>query len=191
MGRNLSHYFDKHVVRSRTATEMVWAQPDSGDCLIRYTIVAERYLIVTGDLGDAVYEWSRPLSFEWLSGLSLSYFAEKCQASENGRGNRTWCAKACKERILSYAEGLEADDRNRVLELIKDTGDAIEHEYSWMAWADMELREFWPDLDGICDAGRVISVRCELHLLGLHMAIQQIEAAQKAAAVGQGGGAAC
>jgi hypothetical protein len=64
---------------------MRWQKPGSWNCGVDY-LVRSGNLIVTGDLGYAIYCWyDNKVSLEWIAGLNLGYFHEKCQASENGR----------------------------------------------------------------------------------------------------------
>ena len=63
-------------------------------------IMRGNILIVTGDLGHAIYRWSSPVMLEWVSRCDLSYFAEKCVASETGSGGKEWNAEIAKERFI-------------------------------------------------------------------------------------------
>lgn len=71
-----------------------WAKPSSSTYLVIYMIDG-CCLFVTGDLGSAVYRWSSPLAFDWLANCDLSYFAGKCEASENGRQHEEWSQAKC------------------------------------------------------------------------------------------------
>src|SRR4051812_46241542 len=89
-------WFSNHVAKVSEAechlgkvTVLEWAEP--GTFIFRVVYVILRHsLIVYGDIGEAVYQWSGNIGLEFLSNLNIDYFASKCEASEYGRGGREW-----------------------------------------------------------------------------------------------------
>jgi len=91
----LDEHFTGHEILEHFSNDIVeiveFGKPNNFNGWMRY-IINGKFLTVQGDYGDAVYFWSGKgtLTFEWLSGLSLDYFAGKCQASEYGSGFKSW-----------------------------------------------------------------------------------------------------
>lgn len=61
-----------------------WRRPDTGSYSIKFILVG-RYVIATGDLGEAVYGFGCAVSSEFLLKCDWHYFINKCVASETGR----------------------------------------------------------------------------------------------------------
>lgn len=61
-----------------------WRSPDTGNYAMQF-IIHRNYLVVLGDVGEAVYGWGQPLTLEFLKNCDWHYFAGKCVASETGR----------------------------------------------------------------------------------------------------------
>lgn len=61
-----------------------WKRPEYGDYAVRY-LIYRNYVVVTGDLGDAIYGFGGEMTLEKLSAFDWHYFSGKCCASETGR----------------------------------------------------------------------------------------------------------
>ena len=61
-----------------------WRRPDTGNYAMTYTIFG-CYVVVTGDVGDAIYAFGQPITLEKLAQFDWHYFINKCCASETGR----------------------------------------------------------------------------------------------------------
>jgi hypothetical protein len=88
--------FAKHVAtRSQcechlgTIDVLEWAQPGCSNFRIVYTL-RNGVLHVDGDLGAACYQWYGKTTLEAIAGYSMSYFREKCQASEYNHRGMEW-----------------------------------------------------------------------------------------------------
>lgn len=81
-------------------------------------------LFVTGDYGSATYRWGDRINFEFLSGLNLGYFAEKCEASEKGRFFKSW-----DERVAEYELIRWVDDASGYEDL--STDEEVAEERTW------------------------------------------------------------
>src|SRR5262249_18364121 len=82
-----------------TLQKLIWHQPGTWVNCIQY-VIDTSWLFVYGDLGEAVYEWSGSLSFDWLAGLDLDYFGSKCQASSEEPKGKTWDS----DRVQAWIE---------------------------------------------------------------------------------------
>lgn len=172
-----SEILAKHVVESISATELVFRESGTGCGFMRYNIIGERNLVVTGDLGDAVYEWSSRITFAWLGGLDSDYFIGKCVASEYGRRYEDWSREAAAERFASRVESL--DDASVVkVKAIMDECDGnamMESAGEWNAFAYRDLQDVWADLEGLWNIGMVTSIRALCHAEGLRLAMRMQE----------------
>lgn len=148
-----------------------WKRPDSRNYQMTYIIRPGR-LIVTGDVGDAIYSSGFSSFADWAS-CDIGYFASKCVASENGAQYKEWdpeylepgIREALKENGKSWTE----------FQRMGGTG-AMTYKQEWIVWLVEngahffgEDRMYWPT------DGERISVRCRGHLIGLKMAVEQLK----------------
>lgn len=159
------------AVFSLDGNSMSWKRPGTVIDSVNMRIEG-RYLLVWGDLGDAVYCWSQPISFKFLSGLNEDYFAGKCLASEAGRGFREWnqeyAEEALEEMAATYAEESPAYDIE-AREAIRDN--AMESQHSWYAWVYAGDGERIDKFCELGDIGMKIHPWCSLHLGCIKMAM--------------------
>ena len=169
---------------------LLWKKPGTSNYMVTY-IIAGGYLYVSGDLGEAIYQWSDRISFEWLAKLDLYYFSSKCQASEYGRGYKEWCSTEAEEDVkIMLEEASENGDcvcteedeeckcfekhKKELWDKFKETrGDwNLRSKEEWHMWCQESAEEvLGPDWwESVGQIGEIISPRCELHLLGLKMA---------------------
>ena len=174
-----------HCADGTLIERLRWKKPGTGTYLVEYLRIGGR-LIVTGDIGDAIYWWSGNHSMHWISNCNLGYFAGKCEASENGRDFKVWDSDVARDRILAHFEEVhewaDTEDSTKAEEMKKKFEEnhgwsAIHDQYEWVAW----IREYGQEVFGddwwessISDPGRTLNIRCYGHLLGLKMAFEQI-----------------
>lgn len=170
-----THRLREHRVQYFSPTGLVFMKPDnSSDDSLRYTIVEETTLLVTGDRGEAVYNFNRYLTWAELATLPFWYMLGKCSASPTGRGFLDWNADAAEERIRQLFSTLDESRRADLKENLSEYGlDTLNDRHSWNAFADMELSEYWPDLDGILDIGMVPAFDAFMHHVGLMAAMRE------------------
>ena len=169
-----SHEIDLHVsdVDGKTGVEILrWKKKDTWAYFVEY-IARKNTLMVRGDIGEAVYCWSSPISLEWVAGLDLQYFHGKCQASEWGRMTQCyeWDKEKAKKRIFEhfkdersckkyhdFLEAIDDDYSKESLDAFCHTGDAYGI-----------LGDAWWEWFAGC--GGEIPWRIAGHLVGLKMA---------------------
>lgn len=165
---------------------LTWCKPGNSNYRIDY-IMHNRYLIVTGDLGCAMYWWSGENDLRWVSQCSLGYFASKCEASENGRGYKEFNAEHLRSQIeheLTSREENNDQDTTRIKFMDIRGFDYIYDMYEWIGWIQANGEEvFGCDYWEIGLDGMRLNPRCESHLIGLKMAFEQID--KEAANVGR------
>jgi len=98
-------WFKNHKVTSHSPEFIVWTNPGTSVYRVDYALHGV-FLVVLGDMGEAVYQWSQAISWEFLNGLDFSYFHSKCRASPTGFPWNDWCSRRAKE----YLEDLFKED---------------------------------------------------------------------------------
>lgn len=61
-----------------------WRRPNTSNYAVRFILIGG-YVLVTGDVGEAVYGFGCPVTFDFLAQCDWHYFINKCCASETGR----------------------------------------------------------------------------------------------------------
>lgn len=160
-----TEWFKEHnpEVGSQVSNHIRWRRPDTTNYLVDYTIIGQN-LVVTGDLGSAVYKWSQILTWEFLLGCDLHYMLEKCEASEVGR------------QFVCFQQNVA---QQHVNDALRDAGVQLDVEGSnreefghWLEEHQMDLGpDWWEHLDG----GDVPHYRGIGHWVGLQMAIPRIK----------------
>jgi len=167
--------FKNHIITEEGNGWVMWHKSDTGINLIRYH-VHKNILIVTGDLGDAVYQFGEAITLDWLAGCDLGYLASKCYASENGRGYKSWDSDKATAYLNGYFDEntidlMEEEAKEETLCLLEEAKD-IDDEHEWVAWLGHEDKgeqlfgeEWWQ----YCEIGMGPHIRCLYHLIGLKM----------------------
>lgn len=169
-------HFKNHVVEQEHESEIVWATPGTGTNRVVYRLMVGS-LFVSGDLGHAIYQWTQPISWPFLAGLELDYFASKCEASEVGRNYETWTLETAQARLVElvndWRREIEEEGGAAAMQLKELIDPSIQgalttHE-EWTAWvmSDEKRRERFWELGAI---GMDIHARCVLHLEGIKRA---------------------
>ncbi len=173
----INDWFKKHTAHHSVLKDehgfeverLMW----SGDETTINRIYYLRYgsvLMVFGDLGEAIYQWNGDIDLRWISNCGLSYFAEKCQASEEGRDYKVWSADQARKRLdeiaaqeaEEYTSWDEADEKavfdeacKRLTKELKEAGidDALNDQQRWRGWIRQHPEHFgdperWDDEDG-------------------------------------------
>ena len=181
--------FKNHVADVRGQGDMItinWARPGTRNYSIHYAmgLFNPGLLIVAGDMGEAVYQWSDAISLSFLADCELDYFAGKCRASETGKEYRHWYQEKVeaaleeheKELLEEYEELpplyvehkedllLNTDDHHDWIECLQDLDfDGKGHPLG-LGWWD-----YWPGI------GWGHDTRLIAHWLGLRMAWEQLQ----------------
>lgn len=178
--------------------EIRWGKPGTGIDRITFLIHGPR-LIVTGDLGDAIY--IRAQGWQFWASCDLDYFASKCEASDTGRLAREWDSDRAElymaDVLNTTVAGLREEDEKgkreentededeqdeeewvpRALRLFRerDGAAALCGEFDWIEW----IRENGHDVFGgdyyeYGEVGKDVSYRCVFHLEGVKAATRQL-----------------
>lgn len=180
-------WFKNHVAHYKTYKKGIeiidWANPKRSAYRISY-IEYDSYLHVTGDVGDALYQAGLGSLKRW-SECELGYFASKCVASEQGPGYHEWDSDTLRERVIENMETSDAlkiadgekIENNDSWNLLREKGGLsnMGSQFEWGIWLERHGDEFFgPDPYCWPTDGKIISVRCKGHLIGLQMAIKQL-----------------
>lgn len=193
---------DPPTMEKKEIEKLIWFKPDCSEFKINY-ICDNNILYISGDLGEAVFQWPSKVSLQGITACNLYYFAGKCEASENGKRHREWNDAIAKsylldhfiEHYISELDTLEnykqhvidgkpspeaVEFANKKLKEIESK--AIYDDYPWGSQFDWDSflyqhgeETFGSDFGEMGDVGSVISMRCNAYLIGLQMAIKQLK----------------
>lgn len=171
--------------------QITWEQPGTNTMKITY-LRKGSVLFVYGDCYEAIYKWYGDLNnLEAMSKCELSYFASKCVAGEKNEWDEDEAAQALKEYLRDSVEvdfdscdcrETENDKIEEIWDAVKEDDFSCESEFELASW----LRKYGEKYFGqdfwefAYDAGKVISLRVQTHLIGLQMAIASINNAMVA-----------
>lgn len=149
-------------------TIIEWKKPTSWNYGCRF-IIHSQWLIVVGDMGEAVYQWGQNLDLKFLGQINFDYFMGKCRASPAGTRFRQWDHEKAEKRLDEI--------KDKTPKAYKNLKDACCHPEEFK----MALHEaiYYHDLDSeyasdLCEAGYIPDCMCVGHLVGLQMAIKQL-----------------
>ena len=179
--QELETYFKNHIAKKhvygykKIKIEVIrWKKPDTIIGIIVYVMMGYT-LFVTGDHYDAVYGgWSGPqINLEWISRLNLDYFAGKCLASPNGRGFKGWDAEKAESAVKDH---LKEYSHSKTFEDVKRDYIDFSSKDGWNFWLGSFGADYfgdsWFEMGLI---GEITDYQCHAHLVGLKMAVQQLE----------------
>lgn len=137
-----------------------WHEPSTSNYWCRF-IISKRTLIVYGDCGDAIFQWSDALTWEWIAGLDLHYFEGKCQASEYGRHYETWDSNTAKDWCEDFLKHCETQDTRKAFEE-NDGWEQLNSRDEWIQFLHEHGYEiFGDDLSSVSECGDRIDIRCK------------------------------
>jgi hypothetical protein len=159
---------------------LTWRKEGTICYFVEYWAVFNR-LIVSGDIGDAIYAWSDKISLAWVAGCHPHYIHGKCVASEKGRGCDwyDWDRDAVDDAIREAAleEGLSPDD-----EAVREAMDWTSCKQEWTRYLttfDSAEKLFGCDAWERAGEGDVLPLRLLGHVEGLKMALTQLGKLEK------------
>lgn len=165
-------WFKDHVAAQKRDDLIVWKKPGTGIYSVHYLIYGNT-LFVCGDLGEAAYQWSQKIDWDFLSGLNCDYFLGKCQASEVGRRFVEWDAKYARARLEETFKGLKEGGYHISAGACCDAISAVETKEDWHSFI-MDHRDIYELLD-LGDL-EVPNLRGVSHWYGLTLALKQLRA---------------
>jgi hypothetical protein len=159
---------------------LIWKKPGTNNYCVEYWAVFNR-LIVSGDIGSAVYSWPQKISLAWVAGCDAHYIHGKCEASEGGRGCdwHDWDPDSVEEAIREAAleEELSPDD-----EAVREAMDHVSGKQDWSHYLheyDSAEKLFGCDAWERYEAGDILPIRLIGHVEGLKMAMEQLGKMEK------------
>lgn len=162
---------------------LIWHKPGTCVGYVSYIAIGNS-LIVRGDYGEAIYMVTDHQPLRFWENTGISYFKEKCRASEGGYGSKwnDWSEEECHQRIdeavLEHYDEEEPSDE--VKELVIDLKNAActKQDYDmYILRHDDDLEkifgDYWQDYSP-WDWGNVYPVRLHCHHIGLKLAFKQL-----------------
>lgn len=179
----MEHVFKDHKADYQRVSEdielLTWAKPGTGIDKVEY-LTYKGTLFIKGDLGEAVFQWYPSISLKAISGFGLSYFVEKCQASEGGNYWREWDSGTAKKCLVEHFRESDRADRLELFRDFRDNGgfDATCGKYEWEGWISDYNCEHWFGSnysEWLYDVGKVVPWRMQSWLVGIKLAMEQLE----------------
>lgn len=155
-----------------------WKGPTTNNYAMVYIQVPGR-LIVAGDVGDAIYTCGFNSFKEWAN-CDATYFAGKCTASEAGRQYKEWDSDYLKKSVMEELQDHADKNGQKIGDSWKDLATfggrgAMNCQQEWIVWLTEHGYQFFgPDSSYWPADGLRISIRCRGHLIGLQMAVKQL-----------------
>ena len=149
-----------------------WQKPGTGIYGVDY-VLKSATLFVSGDLGEASYIWSPPISLQWIAGCNLGYFHGKCTASEDGRYPHEWNEKTMQKSVLEY---FKYNQDCKGYKAFLEAHVPLHNREELIAWCHYNdptglLGDDW--WEWFIQGGEVVPFRTRAHLIGLKMAFPQ------------------
>lgn len=162
-------WFMNHKAEVKKADEVVtviyWQNPDTWNYACRY-FIHRRWLMVVGDLGEAIYEWGQDISLEFLSKLDFHYFHGKCRSSVTGCRYQQWDSNVAYTNLSSLGfDSQLLDGLNR---------NSCEDEYRNVAKEVFDATGDPDTASAIASCGLIPHLHAVAHFTGLQMAIEQL-----------------
>lgn len=197
-------WFKEHIAEFEKLNDRIsildWSKPNSSFYYCRYVFDGSR-LYVSGDIGEAVFRFTEKATLEGVSKYDLYYFHSKLSAfcGDKYSFDSDTAIETIKEYIEYARENLdyEEDDDGEEIEANTDRNEEINNYIQALkelmiesktchnkdSW-DYEVNQKYDDLsDYDCDvsewifkAGNVIPNRIQGYLIGLQMALEQLNA---------------
>lgn len=181
----LGGFTAEHVEYTETLHRISWRDRDrSSNHWIEY-ILDGSDLLVTGDLGSAVYRWyGPPKGWLWkLGGLNLDYFAGKRECVESCDGTQ-WEPELAKIALREHFTNEDLFDRER-FETTSTTEEEIlgatDSHHEWTRFLHDDPAEIFDDdwWDWLPSIGEVTKYRIVTHWVGITMAVEQLRKAKR------------
>jgi hypothetical protein len=154
-----------------------WRKPDTCMFAVRY-VFDGCHMYVSGDLGEAVFQFTENAYLERIATYSLDYFDEKMRAFCDVR--RDFDGKEAKQGLDYWKKNWEEEDvnvdkaYNELVEMIDDCSSVKEWQQKIY---DYDLNKVGQDAwEWLPEIGSVIPIRVESYLVGLKMASEQLSA---------------
>jgi hypothetical protein len=184
-------WFKDHVATMFPSGKiLLWSKPGTGVYRVKYQ-VDERYLIITGDIGDAIFCWSQPVSFDFVAGCDLEYIKGKCVAKPTNIDHRSldmWCEhelRACvEEQIRQFREDGEGSALATLADELEEGLDDYGHCKD--EWQQFVSSCHWNrDIDAeiassLFEAGFRTDIGFRGMIMGLRMALEQLKSKEVA-----------
>lgn len=182
-------WFKNHVATLKEldgVTILRWAEPGQFCYAMEY-IMRGNKLIVTGDLGEAVYDLTWNATHHSFNGIHIGYFMEKLACGQRDRykfDDELFRKELDEWFVEATSEYEEGDEQYSEYEEIKETVERIEYEYSdysviesavWLKLQDLDFHIEGEEIQEISHFGRRLNIVYESYLIGLQMASKQLK----------------
>ena len=148
-----------------------WGRPGSVICLMCFRF-GGGMLIVTGDMGQAIYRVSRVQGPEFWASTDLGYFHGKCVASSHGARPMEWDSRQAEKALRERAQG---EYGYKLSPFFNDALSVCNFREEWHLWLyEHGAEAFGPDWRDMAGIGSVMSNEVINHWHGLRCAVGQL-----------------
>lgn len=190
--RLAAEWFPNHkatITQSEHVTILDWKNPSTGMYAIQYVLLGNT-LFITGDVGDAVFRMTGPVTLESFKSQHIDYFLEKMTAHSGDR----WRYNSKQAQIdldnwyTQYGDSEDYDLFEELEHLMDDISNIIRSseslsEYTHRVYNHYDDEEFEyfdsEDFSIIAEFGHTLPDRFNAYLLGLQMAYAQLSSNEK------------
>lgn len=178
-----SDIFKEHTAKhisTGPAQVIEWYQPGTSFYSTTY-VLFEGSLMITGDMGEAVYRDFNGTSFLELSNMSLESFTKRLVASSNDRWD--FDPEIAKSELEEYRHFFPDEVQEEAVNSIRE----VINEYctfeGYRFGLSRVLADYDDELEGediaiLCEIGRRIPSRLIAYWVGLQMAVEQLKEKQ-------------
>lgn len=151
---------DITLTSKQNIQELTIKRPNSSFYYIKY-LIQYNTLYVTGDVGNAIYQWSDQINFNFISNCNIDYFKSKCVASEHGRKYEEWDPQWAKYQI-----------NKQYKKFAKELEEGLLSHDLMVQYLEYSLANYDLDTEQLCALSNIgfrTSIRCVFHLTGIKL----------------------
>lgn len=188
-----NEWFENHraeLIETNHVSTLYWKEPGTSMYGVTY-LFSGNNLIVTGDIGEAIFTFSDAIKLETFKDVNIHYLMKKlsCSSLERWKFNQNLARTQLQEWVNEHIQNAFSDDiqterRNEsyrelhgnLLSAIDDSTSTDSFEFNvWTQYMDSSLDMETEAWESITEYGRELPTHFHAYLIGLEMAISQLE----------------
>jgi hypothetical protein len=167
---SVSDLYEEGETVSHGIKKLEWRDPTTSIFAINYLITGQT-LFVYGDLGEAIYQWSSPIDWEFLSKFSYDYFTSKSRWINGYKKLMDWSSERVEAEMKIFLEDARSDDGEEDSKLLEEVDGWYAYSHSQDEWFSfVSETEVLADQDDAYSWGEAPSFRAVAHLEGIRLA---------------------
>lgn len=179
------YWFNEHEAKLKTYEDMsiiYWSKPNSWEYKVKY-IISGGNIFISGDLGDAVYNWYNPNPLLAFKRFNLRYFNTKLTAFQDG-GKYNFDQDLAYHELEEYFDQFDEDmdeefskdsEMYKEIKIAISESSSVEAFHGWMMVAFERANIDHDVMSDLWSLGQRLNGRLIGYWLGLQMALEQLE----------------